>query len=291
MILLAAAVLANLIIAICFKLFDRLRVDHFTAIIINYWASAILGSVISGQIPVISYTPASVSWTYFGLVLGVCFVGGFTVTALSVRYTGMAVTTAMQRMSLLISAGYAVLVFHEPFGILKISGMLLAVLAILMITRRENRSVSGIQHLQFLLLPIGTLVLSGIIESVLYYVHAKKLAIHGDVVFSTYAFSIAACIGGIIVVARVMNGAHKITWRDVAGGVVLGVPNFFTIYLILALLQHGFSGSVLYPVLNILVLAFTAVTGLYLFREKLKKVNVIGIVFALLAILLISLSD
>ena len=291
MIILGAAVLANLIIAVCFKLFDRMRVDHFTAIIINYWASGLLGSIIAGHIPLISYAAGSVHWTYFGLVLGVCFVGGFTVTALSIRYTGMAVTSAMQRMSLLMSAGYAVLVFHEPFGILKMSGMLLAVIAILMITRREKSSVSRIQHLRFLLLPIGTLVLSGIIETVLYYVHAKKLAIHGDIVFSTYAFSIAACIGGIIVLARAITGAHKISWRDLAGGIVLGVPNFFTIYLILTLLQDGFPGSVLYPVLNILVLAFTAVTGLFLFREKLKKMNVIGIVFALLAILLISLSD
>ncbi len=266
-------------------------VDHFTAIVVNYWASAALGSVLGGQIPLLNYDPAIVEWTWYALVLSVFFVFGFTVTALSVRYAGMAITTAMQRMSLLVSAGYAILIFGEPFDLFKLAGMLLAVVAISLITRSERNFESEKHPVRLLLLPIGTLLFSGIIESVLYYVHAEKLAIHGDIVFSTYAFSGAACIGTIVVIFRAVKGLHKITIRDLVGGLVLGIPNFFTIYLILTLLHNGFPGSVLYPVLNILVLALTAITGLYFFREKLSKGKVIGIGIALLAILLISLSD
>jgi glucose uptake protein GlcU len=191
-------------------------------------------------------------------------------------------------MSLLISTGYAVIAFHEPFGIIKILGLALAVVAIFLITRSDRTIESARKNRKYLWLPFGTLVFSGIIESVLYHVHAETLTIHGDIVFTTYAFSIGACIGTVVVVIRAWRGIHKLTVRDLLGGVVLGIPNFFTIYLILALLHSGFPGSVLYPVLNTLVLTLTAVTGMYFFREKLTKVNIIGICVAVVAILLFS---
>lgn len=291
MILLAAAILANLVIAVCFKLFKRLDVDHFTAIVINYWASAILGSILGGQVPLISYDPITVKWAPFAIALSVFFVVGFTLTAMSVRFAGMAVTTAMQKMSLFVSAGYALLFFGEAFDIYKLMGMILSVVAIILITRSERNFESEKHPVRLLLLPVGTLLFSGIIESVLYYVHAKNLATHGDIVFTTYAFSVAACMGTLVVVYRAVKGLHKVTRNDLLGGLALGIPNFFTIYLILTLLNNGFPGSVLYPVLNILVLALTAVTGFYFFHEKLSKGKMIGMGIALLAILLISVSS
>lgn len=290
MILLLAAVLANLIIAICFKLFDRFNVDRFTAIVVNYWASLLIGSALSGQVPLFTYSVIADKWTLFAIILSVLFVGGFTITAFSVRYVGMAITTAMQKMSLLISAFYAVLFFHEPLGILKLIGLLLAIVAVILITRNTQGGITRSQLLHFFFLPLGTLIFSGLIESILYYVHAHQLAIEGDLAFVTYGFSAAACIGTIVIAYRSVRGTHRITKQDILGGLALGIPNFFTIYLILTLLSHGFPGSVLYPVLNILVLALTAVTGLFLFKEKLSKINIAGLLVALLAILLISLS-
>lgn len=291
MFLLGVAVLANILIAICFKLYARMGVDPFTAIVVNYWASLVLGSAISGQISLISYVPTEAPWTSYAIALGLLFVIGFTVIAFSVKYAGIAITTAMQKMSLLVSAGYAILFFGEPFGLLKFMGMLLAITAILMITRSKTHAAPMKQRMLVLLFPLGTLLFSGTIESILYHVHAHHLAINGDIVFTTYAFSVAGCIGAVIVVARHIVGSHRINIRDLIGGVALGIPNFFSIYLILALLHRGFSGSVLYPILNILVLSISAIIGLYLFREKLNKINIVGIGMALVAILLISLAD
>jgi len=291
MFLLSVAVLANILIAICFKLYTRMGVDPFTAIVVNYLTSLVLGSVISGQIPLVNYAPFSVPWTSFAFALGSIFVIGFTVIAFSIRYAGIAITTAMQKMSLLVSAGYAILFFGEPIGPQKLTGVLLAMIAILMITRNETQSAPWRQRMQFLLLPLGTLLFSGTIEAILYHVHAHHLATRGDIVFTTYAFSIAGCIGIVFVILRHLTGKHKMRIRDIIGGVALGIPNFFSIYLILSLLHRGFSGSVLYPVLNILVLLFSAMVGISLFREKLQRVNMIGIGLALVAIALISLAD
>lgn len=290
MLFLVLAVLCNLTIAVCFKLYNRYGVQPFAAIVFNYWTSFVLGSLIAGHIPILTYTPGSAPWTVYGVVIAVIFVGSFTVAAYSVRYAGMAVTIAMQRMSLLISAGYAILFFGEPLGMLKTGGIVAALFAIVMITYRP-KSTQAVSSWIYLLLPVCTLVTSGVIEALLYHIHAHKLAVHGDIVFTTYAFSAAACVGSLVLFWRRIKGSYRFAWKDVFGGVALGVPNFFTIFLILTMLERGMPGSVLYPVLNILVLAATAVVGMFVFREHLQRINIIGLLVALIAIALISLGS
>jgi drug/metabolite transporter (DMT)-like permease len=290
MLLLTVAVLANLAIVVCFKLFPRHGVDTFSAIIVNYLASAALGSLWAGEIPLMEYATSGHTWTYYGYVLGFMFLFGFTIIAYSVRYTGVAITTAMQKMSLLVSVSYAVLHFHEPFGVLKSAGMVLAVIAIILITGVHKQKVFAKDTWHLFALPLGALLFSGIVESVLYDLHARDTAEHGDIAFTTFAFSVAASLGIPVVIYRAAAGHHVFNRKDVLWGLLLGIPNYFTIYLILALLASGFPGSVLYPLLNVLVLVVSALTGYFVFKEKLNKVKIIGIVIAIVVITLMSLT-
>ena len=222
-------------------------------------------------------------WLPFALLLGVLFVSGFNITALSVKYTGITTTAVMSRMSLLVSAGYAIIVFLEPLGPVKLVGIALAILAILLINRRAE-SKGRFARGPYLLYPVLALLFAGAIESVLYYIKAMQLSIDSDLQLTTYAFSVAGIIGSVIVGVSCATGKRRIRRNDLIGGLALGLPNFFSIYLILLLLQQGWQGSVLFPVLNLTVLAASAVVGIYLFREKVSRLNVIGLLCALAAI-------
>ena len=54
-------------------------------------------------------------------------------------------------------------------------------------------------------------------------------------------------------------------------------------------LGSGFGGSVVVPINNVGIILLSAVLGVLLFSEKFKTVNLIGVVAAVLAILLISI--
>jgi drug/metabolite transporter (DMT)-like permease len=291
MMILVLCILANVALVVCFKLFPRFGVDTFTAIVLNYWVSMILGCLMLGYIPLIEHPIADLTWTGFAAFLGIIFTAGFYIIGRSVRFVGMTITAAMQKMSLLIPTTYALIIYDEPWTFLKLLGIALAIVAIVLVTRKEDIRLRDVRKLlPYLILPFGALVFSGIIETVLYYIQIEGLAIHGDIAFTTYAFSVAAVLGTLVLAYRWVAGLHRITWRDVCAGFVLGMPNFYSIYLILVLLSLGYGGSTLYPVLNILILSASALTGLVLFRERLSTINIVGLVIALGAILLVSLS-
>jgi uncharacterized membrane protein len=77
--------------------------------------------------------------------------------------------------------------------------------------------------------------------------------------------------------------------RHVIAGIVLGIPNFGSIYFILKMLEQGWEGSVFFPINNVGVILLSTAVALIIFKEQLSRLNIIGIVLAILGIVLISL--
>lgn len=287
MLALIGCIIASVAVGVCFKVFALRNINTFNAIVANYWCCVIFGSLIHGHVPALSYG-GHVAWVPYAWLLGAVFVSGFNFAALSVRHTGIAITTAMQKMSLIMSAGFAILVFGEVAGWSRITGIAMAVLAIGIISYTRGARITVAKPSPALFFPLATLFFSGLIEIVLYFVNARGLTFDGNGVFTTYAFTVAAIIGSVVVTSQVLTGRRVIRRQDIAGGVALGIPNFFSIYLILVLLQQGFDGSVVFPILNVLILVFSVLTGMLLFSERLSLLKIMGIAFAVISILLIA---
>jgi uncharacterized membrane protein len=60
------------------------------------------------------------------------------------------------------------------------------------------------------------------------------------------------------------------------------------LYFVLAALHDYQSGSVVIPIINVGIIALSAVVSFFFFQERLTWKNLIGIGLAILAILLIS---
>ena len=74
-------------------------------------------------------------------------------------------------------------------------------------------------------------------------------------------------------------------------GIAIGLPNYFSIYFMLHTLSwYQNDGAFVYPVLNIAVIVVTSLMGIALFKEKLSKLNLIGIIIAILSIGLVFLN-
>ena len=69
----------------------------------------------------------------------------------------------------------------------------------------------------------------------------------------------------------------------------LGIPNFLSFYFLLkALAYFGSSGAFVYPLYNLGVILLSAIIGLLVFKERLSKLNIVGILLAITAITLLS---
>lgn len=286
MIYLLLSILCSTLISIVFRLFTDYKVDTFQAIIYNYLVCFTIGSLALGRIPVDGAVVAS-GWFSYALGLGVVFIGSFALIARTVQHFGISITAVTQRMSLLMTVGFAVWYFGEAMTPLKGVGIALAVgaVALTSISPKEvNASVEASLPRWMLFLPLFVFVLSGGIECVLQYVQRVELSDNvGQLGFTTLLFGTAGTIGVLIWVIAVWRGRMRPHWRHLLGGIALGVPNFGSIYFLLRVLDQGWEGSLAFPLNNVGVILFSTLVAVFFFRERLTPLKRWGIVLAIAA--------
>lgn len=283
--------LVTICIGICFKLFGRWKVTTFNAIVINYTVCLLLGTILDPNhtFPFSSEIVHS-QWFFWDLLLGILFISGFNLTAIAIQKAGITLTTMMQRMSLITTVSFTVLVFHEHFSWIAFAGLLLALMAIAAINQTGN-SVSFRKSGKYTPLLLLVLLFSSAIEIILFY--AEKSGLVGDqqMSFTTHGFGSAAVIGWMVMAWRWIKQNNRITGKDLYAGILLGIPNYFSIYLMMVMLNQGWKGSIMYPMLNVSVLLLSTIIAVVGFKEKLNRLNWIGIGLASISILTIAYAN
>jgi drug/metabolite transporter (DMT)-like permease len=82
--------------------------------------------------------------------------------------------------------------------------------------------------------------------------------------------------------------------KSVVGGLFLGIPNYFSIYFLLKTLEKlnkdfHLTSATIFTLNNILIIMFSIIIGLIIFKEKISLQKIIGFIIALLSIILITL--
>ncbi|CAA6803516.1 MAG: Unknown protein, partial [uncultured Aureispira sp.] len=262
MIYILLAVSCSITIAVIFKLFNDYSINRYQAIIVNYAVCVITGCVNLGEIP-FEREMLSAPWFPLILLLGFLFMGGFNLMGRTIAHFGVAVTSVAQRMSLGLSATFAICYYHEPYDVLKIIGILLALSAVVFINIPNKKGTESEDKLTpegkkmskwLVLFPISIFFVSASIEILLQYlhtVHQMKPAVESIVLFAS---------AGLIGLAGLPFFREKIAVKNIIGGIVLGVPNYFAIYSLLNALEE-MDGSVVYSLSNITIVTGAALVG------------------------------
>ncbi|MBC7776340.1 MAG: EamA family transporter [Phycisphaerae bacterium] len=303
MLFLLLTVACSVLLGFIFKLFARFGVDGFQAIVFNYFTCFCCGWIHLGHFPVQAENFGT-PWMPYALVLGLVFVSGFNVAALTVRYFGVTVGQIMQKMSILMTVPFAILVYHESAGWVKILGVLFALVSIVLVNwpstpalrsgaispeRVAPKRSSGVHKPKNLLwIPIATWVLAGLLEVLLVRVQNEGLADMSDPTFIITIFGTAGVLGLVVAVVGWLTGRLQFSWKNVVAGVILGVPNYGSMLFMLLALSSGLEGSFVFPVANVGIIVATTIGAVTLFRERLSRLNWVGIGLALLGIGLIS---
>lgn len=287
--ILVSCIILNAFIGVIFKLFDKLKIDNFQAIVVNYFVCVATAAVVHGSTPIPADLPSQ-PYFYYALGLGFIFIIVFNLMALTVQNFGVVVATIFQKMSLIAPTLLAIIIYSEPSGFFKWLGIICSVLAIVLLSYQKSDKAGTKEKDAILwLFPILTFVGSCVIDSALYLIENKNLAQNGDIGFVASLFLFAGINGLFILIIQILRKKEILRWKNLVGGIALGIPNFFSIYLLLLALQQGWGGSIVFPVNNVGILVVAAIFGLVLFREKLTKVKIAGFGLAVLSIILITL--
>ena len=104
-------------------------------------------------------------------------------------------------------------------------------------------------------------------------------------------FGIAALFGFVILLLKALKKRSSFGTRNIVAGIVLGVPNYFSIlFLIKALQNKNFESSTLFTINNVAIVIVSTLVGLFLFKENFSLKNKIGIALAVVGIVLVTIA-
>ncbi len=298
MLALLSCILASTFISLLFKLFGRFGVRNLPAIVVNYFVCVACGSLFEGRW-LVTTAVFDKPWIWLALGLGFFFIGGFNLNAISIQRAGIAVTSVVQRISLLLSVAFAVLYLGDPLSLKQGLGITLGVVSVFLVVKLrpspdaatpifdqtpEGRSSNTAAWL----LPIAVFLVAGAIESGLTLAQ-RSYGGGQSAQYTVTLFLWAGLLGLAYALIRPMpTGEPRFTIRDVVGGIVLGIPNFFSIYLILVALEGGLDPATVFPVLNVATILLGTLAAVLFFGERLSPKQWAGVAVAVLAIGLIT---
>lgn len=295
MLLLLICILFNSYISIVFKLFAKYNIRVLQAIVINYFVCALTASVVLGKLAVTTEV-LDKDWFVAAILIGLSFIITFYLFAQTVQKFGVVLGSIFQKMSLIAPTLGAIIYFGDSAGSFKITGILIAIISIFVISmtstsnqaKKDNKESPKDSNLLIWLFPIGTFIGSCFVDGGLWYVNQSGLASSLDIDFIATLFFFAGCFGVLFVLFDYIKNKTTFRWKDIIAGFALGVPNFFSIWLILKVLANGMQASVVFPINNVGILITTAILGLIFFAEKFNTQKIIGFIMAILAIILIA---
>lgn len=281
MIYLILAILTSTTILVVFKLLPRYQIHLPQAITLNYLTAATLGYLsIAGDFRVADIPGKP--WFAFSLLTGLGLIAGFYTFGMSTRKVGVALTSVASKMSVVIPVLLGFIVFHDPMGISRVGGVVLALLAFYFTLYRKGSRAAGLAVLIF---PILLFLINGANDSL--FKMAEAWFIGDDfVLFLATAFLVALFLG---LAFSFWPGKQRegLKSRHVVAGIVLGLLNWYSTLAVLKGLSV-FDVSVFYPVYNAGVVGLSTLIGAFYFKEKLSNLNWAGVGLALLAILVIA---
>ncbi|HPF63217.1 hypothetical protein [Lentimicrobium sp.] len=286
MIYLFFAVAASTLILVCFKLFERYKIDSFSAITINYIVGALFGFGYSGRNFTVSLSPFS-EWMAMSLFTGALLILGFVMFSISARKAGIALTAISSRMSVIIPVIIGLALIGDKAGPVKIAGIILALIAFYLTLKKDK---SLVLKANVILIPVSVFLLMGLNDSAVKITQHYFLPPGSEAAYVNYAasaFAVAFVFGALISIYRLLKQNAKLKPADLLAGIVLGLLNWYSLFYLLKGLELV-QVSVFIPLLNISVVILSSLTGYFIFSEKLRAINWVGIAVSVIAIYMIA---
>lgn len=302
MLYLLSCILCTVLLLLCFKYFAIYKVPTFQAIVINYITCTIIGIYRLWPLPAVKQVVGA-SWLPYCALLGILFVLTFYLIALTAQRVGVTAASVASKISLVIPVLVSLLILQnnlKTYTWPNYLGMGVALAAIVLASLPAKKDkkpantgpVANKVALGSLALPLFIFLFSGAGDSLINYTNHYHLQPDEANYFTTFTFATSAAGGTLFLLYQVLFKNIVLQWRSLTGGILLGIPNYFSIYFLLkALSAFNNDGAFLYPIINIGIILLGMLAAIILFKERLSRLNVAGVMAAVAALILLSYQE
>lgn len=225
------------------------------------------------------------NWFPFAVIIGLLFIILFFFIGKSVQLAGISTTAVASKMSMTIPILFSLFYFSEEIHLLKTLGLTLAIPAVLLSIYKPNYQT----NYRALLLPVIIFLGMGITDSLVTYTQHFYVNEQITLLFSSVVFLIA------LIAASFFNLIPERNWKDyfsvrlLVTGSMLGIANYGSLFFLMKALEYmPANKSVVFGINNVGIVIFSGIAAIFVFSEKMNRVNLWGILLAVATILLLS---
>ena len=220
-----------------------------------------------------------------GLICGAMFVAGLVTMQLSIPVNGTTLSSAFARLGLVVSLAASIALFGERPKLLQIAGLVLVLFALVLINgSSKDENGKGVGSFPLLLLTMLAGGLADTMSKVFEQIGPRE----EDKAYLSIIFMTALCISIVLAVLETPKTGKKILLKELAAGVAVGVPNYFSSYLLLQALVR-LPAFLAYPMFSAGTIVTVMIVSVLLFKEIPGKRQLAGIFVILAALILLNI--
>jgi drug/metabolite transporter (DMT)-like permease len=217
----------------------------------------------------------------YAFMCGVLFISLFVIMGISSQKNGVATTSIAVKMSMALSVLFVLIAQFNVINFNNLIPLILALAGVFLVSY-QGQTKEGSGSLWML----GVLFLgSACLDLVLFFVQDSWLPNFHQGIFASLGFGMAGCLGLLYLIYLSFHKKLKFDLRSWLGGIVLGIPNYFSIYLLVkAYNTLGIEPQQVLSIANVGVVLASALVGFLLFKEPFSWKKGWGMVLCLLAL-------
>jgi drug/metabolite transporter (DMT)-like permease len=282
-----AAALTAAMLYVILRSFTRYNIYNLHALTANYVVASATSLFSGGDVPHMEGNTIT-EFIVPGFLIGSLFISVFYTVAIATQRCGVAITSIAGKMSMVIPIAFAVLLWDDSLTVLKIAGIILA-LAAVYLSGSSSGDDTNVKSKNWYL-PLLVFIGSGLVDTSIkvaqhYFINESNHRFYISMIFAS-----AGCIGLIASIYNYIRKKIPVSIQSIAGGSILGVVNYYSLYFLYECLAlRGVESSLVFSVVNLLVVILSAIFAFTLFKEKPERKKIAGLSLALFAIIILYL--
>lgn len=278
---LVLAISASVLVSIFLKMARSRGIDVAQAILINYITAIILCIYLLK--PSFDVSQIMANGAFIFVALGVLLPSVFIIMAKAVQMVGIAKSDVAQRLALFLPILASFTIFGEDLTLAKGTGLILAFSSLIALTYKPvhhtDVKVSDTTDFKRAAAILGGVWLGYGVIDILFKQMAKLGSAFPDTLLVSFVLAF------VLLFIYLMMNRTKWQPKSLGSGVLLGALNFANIlFYIKAHQVYKDDPTLVFAGMNIGVICLGAVVGLVIFREKISKINGLGILLGVLAV-------
>lgn len=258
--------------------YPTVKQSFFFVSIFSLIAALILGAIYVRGLP-------NLNTLIFGLIMGIA-TSLFQVIYLAAFKRGpISISGTIISLSILLPTIYGLAFLNESITTSKIIGIILTISSLIVLNINKK---TGKINILYLILIFIAFILSGsinILQSAFNYLDISNE--RNYLLFISYLTSFVFSL----ILAFVYKPKEKLNYKfdlinlfyPILIGILLAVQNILLMYLLTI-----FDASIYFPVSSALNIVFITLFGLFIFKDKIKTTQIIGIVLSIVSIVIIN---